>query len=781
MSVRIGRVVASHAGVLLLAVLALAQVEPQRQPDRALVPPVNPHEVRIFTADLIRTLYDFQTDEGHWEGTGGLPMEADYHFGGTTALCTYALLAAGESPQNPRIRQAVDWLLRNPSRGVYTSAVRLNAFSYLPFATIREAAAADLQYLVRAQIPMINPETRQPNPAGGLYNYTTEYSVTRIDHSASQFAALGMWAADQMGMNVSQQFWADTEQAWLRDQNTDGGWSYNQSAQSGDSTGSMTAAGVATLFLTNDHLRARGEAVARGALSNEAIERGVAWLAKHFRVDRNPFGGSVETIPPYYWLYAVERVGLAGGLKYFGDHNWFDEGVRGLAARHTPGGRYEENPRNTAFALLFMARGQRPILVNKLRYEGVWNARPRDMANVTRWYGRRYESELLWQVVRIDNNVREFHDAPVLYIAGSGEVSFSAEERSRLRQYVQQGGLILAHADMADPTFAESFEQAANQIGAPYRMRELPEDHMVVSGAGRLRKPIRVKALGNGARELIVLIVDRDPSRAWQSQTERENPDAFDLAASIFFYASDKGRLRNRGDTHIVEADPAIAPLRSVSLARIQYEGNWDPEPGGWRRMAALLHNQNRIELKVQPVTLAAGALEGYGLAHLTGTEAVVLSQPQIQELRMFLGRGGLLLIDAAGGSSEFARAMESQLQALVPGVRPIGMSANDPLLADTNPLPEPHVTIFRTPATPPPPHPPGRLVVEYRRYARQFVGNNTVLQLRGVRLGLRWAIIFSPHDLSVGLVGHNVDGIIGYSPATATEIVRRIIVNSGK
>ncbi|MCS7034282.1 MAG: hypothetical protein NZ561_09850, partial [Phycisphaerae bacterium] len=35
-----------------------------------------------------------------------------------------------------------------------------------------------------------------------------------------------------------------------------------------------------------------------------------------------------------------------------------------------------------------------------------------------------------------------------------------------------------------------------------------------------------------------------------------------------------------------------------------------------------------------------------------------------------------------------------------------------------------------------------------------------------------RPAVIFSREDLSAGLVGNNVDGILGYSPATALEMV---------
>ena len=37
--------------------------------------------------------------------------------------------------------------------------------------------------------------------------------------------------------------------------------------------------------------------------------------------------------------------------------------------------------------------------------------------------------------------------------------------------------------------------------------------------------------------------------------------------------------------------------------------------------------------------------------------------------------------------------------------------------------------------------------------------------------------MIYSPEDLSVGLVGMAIDGVYGYDPNTATDLTRNILV----
>jgi len=51
--------------------------------------------------------------------------------------------------------------------------------------------------------------------------------------------------------------------------------------------------------------------------------------------------------------------------------------------------------------LLFLARGRHPVMMNKLRFDGFWANRPRDVSNLARFGSKELERPLNWQVVPI--------------------------------------------------------------------------------------------------------------------------------------------------------------------------------------------------------------------------------------------------------------------------------------------------------------------------------------------------------------------------------------------
>ena len=89
----------------------------------------------------------------------------------------------------------------------------------------------------------------------GMWDYTADLinSRQRIDHSVSQYGVLGLWAATQLDVPIPAATWKTIDDTWRREQNPDGGWGYGSDNPA--STPAMTAAGIATLFITQDMLQ----------------------------------------------------------------------------------------------------------------------------------------------------------------------------------------------------------------------------------------------------------------------------------------------------------------------------------------------------------------------------------------------------------------------------------------------------------------------------------------------------------------------------------------------
>ena len=706
-----------------------------------------------------------QQPAGHWElvekpENDGPADTKGGQWGGITALATYALIAAGEKPQSPKIQDAVTFLKQANLRGVYALGLRAQLWQMIPKTDeTRAAAHRDTEILLNA--------VRMAPANRGLYEYWASPQMnkdsTRIDHSVSQYGVLGVWALEQAGARITEQYWRVIENAWQRDQGFEGAWGYDH-IPTADKPGSatMTAAGVATLFITQDYLHSNEGAIPQGNITNLAIDRGLNWMAHNF-----------DKVQGGYAWYGVERIGVASGLKYFKDIDWFQRGADVLVKDQAQDGAWGNSPIETSFALLFLSRGRAPVVMNKLQYEsiegrkrepviGLWNQRPRDVANITRWIAGNIEHDLNWQVVNLKAPLEELLEAPILYISGSNPLTLSDADLDKLKAYVEAGGMILGNSDGAKPAFAISFRKMGERLFGR-RFTDLPADHVIYTNEqyprGKWKVVPQVLALGNGAREFMLIAPTADLARQWQLGASNR-PEAFQLPANIFLYAVDKQNLQYKGQSYYVKSDPAIKVEKIIRVARLQYTGNWDPEPGGWRRLTAIMNNEQTAQLVVEPVKLGDGKLAGtYRVAHLTGTDKVKFTDAEKKDLTDFVKQSGTLIIDATGGQGEFAASVETELAGL------FGDDAAKKLATD---LPTDH-PVYHT----------GTPVTDwtFRSYVRVKLGYPLKApRLRALDVNGRVAIIYSPMDLSVGMVGKEVDGIYGYSPKVATQLMANLL-----
>ncbi len=754
-----------------------------------------PAQIDQAIAKGVKLLYSLQKPDGSWEVAPKRDekqpraSETGGQWGGKTALITYALIAAGEDVHSPKLSKAIDWLKKAALTGVYALGVRCQVWLLMPETDeTRKLIKADADTLGKG----FNSSPKQRTSF--LYGYlTTKRDTNLIDHSASQFGVLGMWAAEQLRPeSVPDAYWTQVDARWVHDQQPDGGWFYADKPGAGFHAGtqaSMTAAGVASLFITQDYVGPGQAAKCGGNVtspSTEAIDKGLKYMADHL-ADWTPnitFGEPKAAQYGCYTLYGVERIGVASGLKYIGTTDWYAYGADWCVKNQGKAGgwRSANDSDNTAFALLFLARGRAPVLINKVQYtdvdgpnagkDGHWNQRPRDVANLVRWAGRQTERDLNWQITNLKVPEADLHDAPFLYLAGNEALRLAPDEKEKLRQFCDKGGMVLFNADCgvaatasaANP-FVASVAALARELFPDYEFRDLPTNSPIYGEQfppSRWKKPPTIRALSNGVREIMVLLPD-DPAKAWQLHQSigAGKEEAFQALQDIILYGTDKQPLRVKGIPFLVSADEKVKSTRTVKVGRARYAGNWDPEPGGWQRLAAVMHNQSETDVDVRTVELGKDQIRDAGLQvlHLTGTLPLKLSGAQQAELKVFVASGGTLVIDAAGGSAAFAQSVESMLNTMYPKGLAGPLPATDAVFKRFDP----------------------KLSVRYRPYARMVLGRLNAPELKAITLDGRPAIYYSRQDLSGGLVGEDIDGVVGYDPATSTAIMAGVLLGAGK
>jgi hypothetical protein len=307
-------------------------------------------------------LLDHQLRDGSWGYSG------ERYRNGQTALSAYTLLACDVPADHPAIQRALAWLELHEPLETYALACQLMLLSRLSDPKRLPLAQKLLDQLISWQ--------------KGSWGYPWEHAMSewhkrrgRPDLSNTQYAALGLRAAQKLGLEIPRRVWADLlkatmsyrrspEEVTIRRPLTGTGTSTSQitgfayRVDTGyKATGSMTAAGVAILKIIEAGLGDK-VTVRQNRWIGEGVEQGIAWLDYHYDIVDNPASGGWR----YYWLYGLERVGGLVESLWIGERNWYFDGATYLLDAQGGKGDWRQSyaEPDTCFALLFLKRATAP-------------------------------------------------------------------------------------------------------------------------------------------------------------------------------------------------------------------------------------------------------------------------------------------------------------------------------------------------------------------------------------------------------------------------------------
>jgi hypothetical protein len=717
---------------------------------------------------------------------------AEYE-GGVTALCTLALLNSGVAADDPTVQRALTYLrsLGEPGRNAKTYCIALRIMVFcaaepkrdLPL--IQKCAA----WLERIQL--------KAGPSNGSWSY--DQRPRNGDKSNSQFALLGLYEAERAGVKIDESTWRRAEDYWTREQHGDGSWSYT--ASSSASSGSMTCAGIASLAITSGRL-SRGDARVEGGRlqccgeqeDDTAIERGLDWLGRNFSVTHNPSNSLTASKTWFlYYLYGVERVGRMTGRRFIGQHDWYREGAEFLLSLQDPltgawrGYTYVEQQPTiaSAFALLFLSKGRRPILVAKVRRqpEEDWNYHRSDLANLTRHVESQWDQDMTWQVIDIRAATAEdLLQAPVLFISGREGLQLSRQQISNLRIFVDNGGFLLFEACCGGQGFDREFRRLMQEMFPDNPLRLLPPDHPVWYAEQKVDPEYVGPLWGiDACCRTSVVYSPEDLSCFWELANvsrgqqypvaiERRIDSALAVGTNILAYATNR-QLKDKLDFQLVLTDgeqepaPARATLR---VAKLRHGGGSDDAPAALSNLLRMAeyHVQLPVGLQRTLVSPSDQNLPDYPLLFAHGRRSFRWSEAEREGLAEYLTAGGVLLADAICASEAFARSLRDEMEAVLPDHPWRDIPPSHPMFTSEFGGYDLSTLTIRAPQR--------RAASDAPLQART---QRTVPRLEGIEIDGRFVVIFSPLDISCALENHAALNCKGYIREDAAKLGVNVIL----
>ena len=634
-----------------------------------------------------------QEDRGGWNEYGSQSC-------GLSALCTLSLINAGVSRDDKDLSRAMRYFRSFEPHETYSVSLQTLVYCQLGAAGDLPRIRRNVQWLMDNQIN----ESGSRRRVGG-WSYGNNRGSG--DPSNSQFALLALGAAKDRGIEIDNQVFERSLLYWQSHQRRDGGWGYGSSQPT---TGSMTCAGIASLIIARNGLSASdlvidGETIRCCGQEDEgSISAGLAWLGKAFSTEVNPGGDSMTY---FYYLYALERVGRLSGRRFIGGHDWYREGAEKLLKLQDEfqgfwaGAAPMESNRDiaTSFALLFLSKGKRQVVVGQLQYPTKnntdWRSHPEGLQKLVKQVERDWRRDLTWQTIVGEadrGNVASVEDllqTPVLIIEGRERLEISQKLNKNLAEYIEQGGSILFEASAGDGCGdAKGFETSVRELCSQWfdgaSLDRLAPDHPVWYA----EHPVAPKSLElidknfwvygvQACCRTAVFYVPNSLSCRWElrdvllhndttaEKVKKQVDLAIRIGENVIAYATGrelKDKLENR--TVLDSREVPKSTRGTLEIAEVTLGAGGEEARRAIPNASALIRNRIPIDIAAadSPVSLSADNLGFVPILWMHGRTEFELNDEQRESLRTYIQNGGIVLGTSICGSKSFSDSFRKEI-----------------------------------------------------------------------------------------------------------------------
>jgi hypothetical protein len=436
--------------------------------------------------------------------------------------------------------------------------------------------------------------------------------------------------------------------------------------------------------------------------------------------------------------------------------------------------------------------------MSKIQFGGddAWNVHPNDINNLTLFVESQplWKTDMTWQIIDIQQATAD-------HLLQSPVISFSAKDWSlsqlemqslaaKLRDYLDQGGFIIAEAQPGGASFDNTFRTLMQKVFPEpgYELALLDKAHPIWT-AEKTIDPDHIRPLEGihyGCRTSVIYIPavegEQSLSCLWEvyrhfnrentkypEVVQRKIDNGLGIGLNILAYATSR-ELKGKDEIaeRVIKTQIDSDRRRRIFLPYLDC-GATNPAPHAPQNLLIFLeeHCKIRVEHQASSITVSDESLSSYPLLFMHGRGTFQFSEEQHKRLRVHLERGGFLFANAICSAEPFAAAFQAEMQKVLPNAKWERIPLNDPIFSDTHGGFKIDTLDMRLPE---------RIPEQQKTITRNQQVQPVLYGMRLADEG-RWLVVFSPNDVSCALEKASSLECRGYSQQSALRLASNVIL----
>lgn len=328
-----------------------------------------------------------------------------------------------------------------------------------------------------------------------------------------------------------------------------------------------------------------------------------------------------------------------------------------------------------------------------------WASRPNDLNNLMKSMKEMIDVNFSCDVKSFNEVDPDPEKNPILYRSSHFNLTMTAAERQKLRDYLLNGGMIIMNPGMGSKPFYNTARKELQLTFPEVQVQRLSPDHPIFHSYYTLdrvgyRKAVREAGYrgdepwfeGVTINCRVVAVISRWGMDIGWDPVEDESllgysvESAKQLGVNLLAYATAQRAWAKNAVKSMQFIDETPVSAGKMAIAQVIYDGEWKTRHAALSVLLKEFNQKTEVPVKFDrtELKLSDPRIFDSPILYLTGHEDFRLQPAEINNLRDYLNKGGLLFAEACCGRSAFDRAFRSEINKVLPGqgLKPIAPGA---------------------------------------------------------------------------------------------------------